>query len=383
MGDLALGIALNLGGSVITSFGMSLQKVAHNYASENKIEGTYFKQPKWLVGFVVFIFGQFTIMGSLSFAPLALLSLVTSVQLVSNAIFAYIFFGEAITLRDILATLLIGAGCALGATYCPKQKEGVQYTADDFSHSFGNGLFMAYFILSILSIFVCFAINTNSVEGMKVAPSTSDVQTSYGIIEEDEQEEFKFNDQAEENFKRPSQIFCCKPDRSIVYALLAANVGSYVTLFASMCTHLISTTTHGANQFTTVFTYVCFIALIVTALSNIHFINVALQSGNIVVALPTYYVVNVILTMISGMLFYQTYQSFETVPAVLFAIGVLLTVVGVILITQRPVPEDTTDEAIAVEVAPREGTIDPRLLRNASNQAQRISMLRRSLIVPL
>lgn len=108
-------------------------------------------------------------------------------------------------------------------------------------------------------------------------------------------------------------------------------------LFANMSMQLLRTSAT-ESQFKYGFAWFIFIFFLAVAISNVHFLNVALRSGDVLVVVPTYYVFNLVMCVVGAIIYFRSYDRFTTNQAVLFCCGVAVTLAGVYLLATRPNP---------------------------------------------
>ena len=93
------GVVLELVGTTLSVVGLNLQKWSFLDRGDGGVLCCGLQLGwRWLLGFVVFAAGQVTEMAALSYADQSLLTTLTSLSLVTNAVIAHIFFGEPFNL---------------------------------------------------------------------------------------------------------------------------------------------------------------------------------------------------------------------------------------------------------------------------------------------
>ena len=124
---------------------------------------------------------------------------------------------------------------------------------------------------------------------------------------------------------------------------------------------LIKSTIADSAQLKDPATYAIITVFIMCAVSNIHFINMGLQvrdnvgghhhaccvltlrlrsrhlyvqSGSALLVVPMYYVLNMLFSIASGIIYFQEWSQFTTTSAIMFSLGVLLTVIGVFVLSR-------------------------------------------------
>jgi len=325
-----LAIAVNIGGGVLAALGMNVQKQAHLLGNES---GPYFVRPRWIIGFFTFTIGQLLILGSLGYASQALLAAISNLQLVSNAIFATIMFGEKLFTQDYIATFLIILGSGVSVAVYPTRDSSPNYDVDRLERILRDQGFWIYVVLVCLLLFVtsCYVCTQTRVEPDTTRPILIvPVASSKGQELSSPDIGLLTGDQCA-RYQRPVRM----PSLAFCYALIAAIVGSFVQLFAKMFMQLLRLTMNGDSQFHRILTYIVLILLIFTAFSNIHFLNLGLREGEILVMIPTYYVLNLLLTVVEGLIFFKVFHLFSVETGLCFSFALGLTVIGITILSAR------------------------------------------------
>jgi len=123
------GIAASLIADVIISFGLAMQKEAHNRALQkckelgDGSEPNPFKQPVWVLGLAMVIGGEvgnFAAYGDPS-TPASVVTAVGCVGVIANLFIATFFLKEPFRRRDLVGVLLVVTGVLLLVFFAPKQ----------------------------------------------------------------------------------------------------------------------------------------------------------------------------------------------------------------------------------------------------------------------
>jgi uncharacterized membrane protein len=125
------------------------------------------------------------------------------------------------------------------------------------------------------------------------------------------------------------------PKLWFLFALISAIIGSFVQLFAKMAAQLLRDTFAGDDQFAYALTYAIMIVMALSAASNVHFLNLGLREGDVLLMIPVYYVLSLVMTVIGGIIFFQTYVDFGAASTLLFSASICCTLLGVMILTQR------------------------------------------------
>lgn len=299
-------------GATLTSLGYNVQKVVH--ARANVLPPTkkplYVVQPVWIGGFFIFLLGQIMNMLSLGYASQPLVATVSSFQLVTNAVFAHLIFNERFGRMDLVATIIILCG-SLGAVLSIPDPLSPNYTVLDLQRLSWAPSFIGWLAFVVALIVGILAV-------LKFSRLASGERWRVAALEE----------------------WATKVSDNLVfmYALLAAALGSVVQLLAKGTMQLLRLTFDGETQLEFVSTWVLIGCLLLCAITNVHFLNLALREADSLTVIPTYFVLNTALTVVGGLIFFETYHQFSTKSFILFVASVLVTLCGVLVITKQQLP---------------------------------------------
>jgi drug/metabolite transporter (DMT)-like permease len=308
-----LPIGMTMLGATLTSLGYNVQKVVHVRASvlPTTKKPLYVIQPIWIAGFLIFLSGQIMNMLSLGYASQPLVATVSSFQLVTNAVFAHLIFQERFGRMDFIATIMILFG-SLGAVLSIPDPLSPNYTVGDLQQLSWAPSFIGWLAGVVILIVGLLAV-------LKLS-------SSYVSSKRSHLSAFEF------------LIFHVSDNLVFVYALLAAALGSVVQLLAKGTMQLLRLTFDGETQLEFVSTWVLIVCLLVCAITNVHFLNLALREADSLTVIPTYFVLNTALTVVGGLIFFETYHQFSTRSFSLFISSVLFTLCGVLVITKQKLP---------------------------------------------
>ncbi|KAF9934024.1 NIPA-like protein 3 [Mortierella alpina] len=120
------------------------------------------------------------------------------------------------------------------------------------------------------------------------------------------------------------------------YAALGGMMASYTVLFAkSLINLLVTTIFDGQNQFTSFLAWVILIVTVVTAVSQVYWINMGLKKYDALLQVPVFFTIWVLLDIIGGGVYYMEFSQFTAKKYALFCFGVLTVFFGVALLAKR------------------------------------------------
>ncbi|KAF9429692.1 NIPA-like protein 3 [Podila epigama] len=122
----------------------------------------------------------------------------------------------------------------------------------------------------------------------------------------------------------------------LAYASLGGMMASYTVLFAkSLINLLVTSIFDGDNQFTSFLAWVILIVTVVTAVSQVYWINMGLKKYDALLQVPVFFTVWVLLDIVGGGVYYDEFANFTAKQYVLFSLGVLIVFFGVALLAKR------------------------------------------------
>ncbi|KAF9354783.1 NIPA-like protein 3 [Mortierella sp. NVP85] len=120
------------------------------------------------------------------------------------------------------------------------------------------------------------------------------------------------------------------------YAALGGMMASYTVLFAkSLINLLVTSIFEGDNQFTSFIAWVILIVTVVTAVSQVYWINMGLKKYDALLQVPVFFTIWVLLDIVGGGIYYDEFRGFTVKKYVLFCVGVLTVFFGVALLAKR------------------------------------------------
>lgn len=275
-----IGVALCLVGAAGTCLGMNLQKFSHMRNEEKPAEEQrmYLYQKTWIAGFLVFTVGQTLNLGSLGFAPQALLAVLGSFGLVCNVIFAPLLLKERTTHVHVLATLVIIGGSVLVVLSSPKSPQ--VYTLTELENNFKQDDFIVYAAITGPALAVAigwWACHSKHANTGVVCAFIAALLGSYSLL---------FG-------KCKTTLQCPDPPRLTQLCTAQSDFGG--TFFCCIALsrrtgtmQLLKETAKGNNQMVFVVTYLIMGSFAFCAVANVHFINMSLAGGDALLIVPLY-----------------------------------------------------------------------------------------------
>ena len=103
----------------------------------------------------------------------------------------------------------------------------------------------------------------------------------------------------------------------------------------------------GDNQFTHPVSWLLTIVFLTCAVSAVAFLNIGLRRGAALLVVPLYYVLNTLLAIVGGLVYFEEFKAFAPLQAACFASGVGMTVAGVYISSRGQAALDEEEEGEA------------------------------------
>jgi uncharacterized membrane protein len=327
-----VGVLLAATGSIISNLGLNLQKLQHvraasaakkaaDSSASSAPDGAgvssagadartgkgastpqpYFRQPLWIFGLSLVILGSFGDFAALAFASQSTVAPLGSLTLVTNVLFAPLLLGEPISRWDCGGTMIIVLGCTLAIAGSPKREEQfdrVWQLQDLFLQR--NFVVYAAFVTASFFGLVMFGRHSDRLRKHK-----RDEYPRYELL------------------------------HRFVSAAAAGVIGAQSVLFGKCAAELLVIWAKGDNPFLHALTYFVIFMLFFTIFLQIRFLNKALMKFEAMVVVPIFQSFWMVVSVISGMVFFGEYKQLLNETAPLFGIGVFVTIVGLVVLSQR------------------------------------------------
>ncbi|ETV98936.1 hypothetical protein H310_08423 [Aphanomyces invadans] len=300
-----VGVIMSVGASVCTNMGVNLQK--YSFMRECKkptaTKRGYIRQPLWMLGLWLVIFGSLGDFGALGFIPQSLATPVGGSTIVANVFFAHKFLHEVFTRRDGIGTALILTGIVVVAAFADKSNGC--HTLDQLIALYGQPAFIAYVVLVSVTMAVVYIF---------VRRIRSIVATCG---------------------KNSKQYRRFVTFHSLANPALSGVFGAQSVLLAKSVAELIKSTIAGDNQFTTVGTYAIALGMFGCIFLQIHWLAQGLEHFDAVFVVPIFQCVFISTSILGGAVYFGEFATMSTTTIIMFLVGVVITLSGVGILSQR------------------------------------------------
>lgn len=322
--------------SFLASLGINLQKSS---LSQHEESVPVIRQPKWMLGFFFIFMGSLLDFVAFGMAPQSLLAPLAALSLVWNMLMAPFFLKEKLDSRDLIATFVVFVGATLTVIF-----------ADHATPEFTIEILISLYKKPLMKIY-CVVIPTF-------------ILGHYLLI--------KWMNRLRQTKSKAISSQLRRTLHMIGYAGLAGSMGGQSLLFAKSNVELIKSWMVGNNPWSFWQTYVLFGSLAICLAVQIHFLNSGLRLYDALSMVPVYQAYWIIMGVLGGLVYFEEILSFTAAEGSMFAFGVLLAVLGIIILSQRKQTtrkesmESTVDEAgfirhVNSEVFDRYLDMTPRL----------------------
>jgi hypothetical protein len=325
-----LGVSLAVLGNICSNFGSNVQKYSFNRESSLPIElrKKYSKQPLWIAGLSLTVFGSLFDFAALSMAASSLVSPISSISLVTNVCFSRYWLREKSQWKDLVGTLFIISGSALSVSFGNHSDK--THTADEMWELGGSVQFIFYLIIVILFGVIIYFYNyksmplkikiNQSISRYNEANDRDDVESMALQCETIKSLELEY-----EKYEKLHPLCLCA---------LSGLFGGQSMLFGKIVSELFSQTIWGNNQITFLF-FICLVSMGITVVCQLHFFALALSLFDAMYCVPIFQCFFISISTISGALFFDEFSQFSQLQSVMFPIGLLITFLGVKILSAR------------------------------------------------
>lgn len=303
-----VGVIMSIFSSIASNLGVNIQKYSmikefkKMDADPDYRERAYIFQRIWLFGLVLVIGGSLGDFAALGFAAQTLATPVGGFTMVANVFFAHFFLKERLTLRDIIATVLVVVGVVAVAASADKSEK--TYTLECLLLLYQRPVFLGYVagvVVVIGGLYQC----------------------------------TRFLNKLRETEPRGARYKKWRRLHPICPAALSGVIGAQSVLFAKCSAELIKKTIAGESQFGNWQTYVIILCMFFTIFNQLHWLAAGLRYFDAVLIIPVFQCFFITGGVIGGGFFFDEFGGLSIVEKGVFTAGVSTTIFGVYLLSQR------------------------------------------------
>ena len=305
-----MGVILSIVSSILSNLGVNTQKWSMIREAQRKPEErrAYVCQPFYLLGVLMIFVGSLGDFVALGMAPQSLVTPVGGMTIVANLFFASMWLRERLGCRDIIGTTLVVAGVVGTAFAADKSKK--EYTLDCLldlyqrpnMYIYGGSFFGLFLVLYV-------------------------VQRKLARMRKQCEEEGELS----EAYCRWIKL------HSILPPTLSGLVGAQSILFAKCTMELLKKAFffQEYEHFERVATWAIVFAMFFCVFSQLHWLAVGLHDFDAVLMVPVFQCWLISGAVLGGAVYFEDFKYLPMRNKLIFAGGVGVTIVGVVLLAQR------------------------------------------------
>ncbi|KAL3658895.1 hypothetical protein V7S43_016038 [Phytophthora oleae] len=294
--------------SFLASVGINLQKKALKQNELMPEPKPAYRLPLWTLGFILCAVGSVLDFVAFGLAPQSLLAPLAALTLVWNMMLAPCFNKEKLSKKDIVSTLIIFMGATIAVVFASHTSPS--YNLDMLMQLYRDPLTIVYFCVVFLTVVAHYA-------AVKVVDVFCLMSKRHRIIQ----------------VGTPAMWSTI---RLVGYAGLAGTLGGQSVLFAKSTAELLKGVFNGdASCFAHYQTYLIAFALVVCLCLQIKYLNGGLVHYDALSMVPVYQAYWVISGVLGGVIYFQEIRAFSVLQAVMFVLGIGISIFGVVLLSRR------------------------------------------------
>ncbi|KAK9466249.1 magnesium transporter NIPA-domain-containing protein [Lipomyces arxii] len=341
---IAIGVVAGVASAALQSFGLTMQRKSHILEDTKPlghVQRPPYKRKRWLIGMGLFLTAN--IFGSgfqITALPLVILAPLQASSLVFNSICATIFLSEPFTKFSLAGTILVAAGAILIAAFGAVPEPN--HTLEELLYLLGRKSFLLWFGMTIfIAVFLLIM--------LRMMRTWKRGHTHRG-----------------------------KMIRGILFGIVSGILSAHTLLLAKSAVELLlRSIINKDNQFNRWETWIIVLGVVVIALTQLYFLHQGLKLCSTSVLYPLVFCVYNIVTILDGLIYFQQASRLSPLQIGLLALGTILLLAGVLLLSWRLTPEvavltaaSATDDAetLATLAAEADET-DPLLAPDLDDEA--------------
>lgn len=313
----------------------------------------------WLFGFSIYIIGQILNFISLSMIDQPTQSILSSFALFSNLLFAKHYFNENFSKSDLLGLLNISAGASLFVIYFTHKKQN--YTIQQLEKHFYQKemLCLIVFLAAVIGFCMLYVstFSENTLRQLNRLPLISGLLTWF-MRNSGERGHFSSDFSA------------------LAYAIIAAIMGGCTVTFSKIVSVILPdllslyktgskvVDQHGLEDdavrnekavqelsseteftiFSLRFVVVILCIWVFLLVTSVHALNVGLRNSPALVMIPVFYVLSNMTSIFVGTIYFEEYETFESVKATTICLlGLVMTLSGIFMLSKRVAKAKSSD----------------------------------------
>ncbi|NXI70205.1 NPAL2 protein, partial [Anseranas semipalmata] len=281
-----LGVLLAAASNLLISVSLCVQKCAHLRLACQTEPKPYYTSKLWWCGIILLGLGEVGNFTAYGFAPIALVAPVGCISVIGSAFISVLFLKQTMRAADILGGTLAVAGTYLLVTFAPNVPQ--ELTARRVQNNLVSWPFLVYVILEI--IIFCILLYFYKRKAVK---------------------------------------------HIVVLLMMVALLASLTVIAVKAVASMITLSVKGKMQLTYPVFYIMLILMATSCVFQVKFLNQATHLYEATAVVPINFVFFTTNAIISGVIFYQEFQSAALLSVFMFLFGCLLSFLGVFVIARN------------------------------------------------
>ncbi|XP_013035401.3 NIPA-like protein 2 isoform X2 [Anser cygnoides] len=281
-----LGVLLAAASNFLISVSLSIQKCAHLRLACQTEPKPYYTSKLWWCGIILLVLGEVGNFTAYGFAPIALVAPLGCVSVIGTAFISVLFLKQTMRAADILGGTLAVAGTYLLVTFAPNVPQ--ELTARRVQNNLVSWPFLVYVILEIITF--CILLYFYKRKAVK---------------------------------------------HIMILLMMVALLASLTVIAVKAVASMITLSVKGKMQLTYPVFYIMLILMATSCVFQVKFLNQAMHLYEATAVVPINFVFFTTSAIVSGVIFYQEFQSAALLNVFMFLFGCLLSFLGVFVIARN------------------------------------------------
>ncbi|XP_033914748.2 NIPA-like protein 2 [Acipenser ruthenus] len=304
-----LGIVIAIAGNFLISISLNLQKYTHVRLSRQKDPEPYYKSVLWWCAIILMGIGELGNFTAYGFAPATLVAPLGCVSVIASAVISVAFLKETLRASDLLGGALAISGTYLLVTFAPNISQNI--TAFKVQKYLVSWQFLVYLFFEI--IVFCILLYLYKKKDLK---------------------------------------------HIVVVLMLVALLASLTVISVKAVAGMITESVKGHLQLTYPIFYVMLIIMVASCAFQVKFLNQAMEIFDATEVVPINFVFFTASAIIAGVIFYQEFYGVALLNIFMFLFGILLSFLGVFLITRNRERKKSEVPFIDIDQVPGQKSMD-------------------------
>ncbi|XP_062583733.1 NIPA-like protein 2 [Saccostrea cucullata] len=252
--------------------------------AEKTTQVHYTKDPLWWIGILLMVVGEIGNFSAYGFSPASLVAPLGTTTVVANMFLAALFLKEKIKAEHLFGSALAVIGAFLLIAFSAKNEKVLN--GDEINEALTQLSFIIYICVELVILGILFFL-----------------------------------------------LYFKEMKKVIIYLLISSIVASFTVIAAKAVSSMLQITFDGFSQMSYPILYIMLIVMVVTAITQVKFLNEAMKAFDSTVVVPTNFVFFTISAIVAGIAFYKEFWGMNALEVFMFLIGCFLSFVGVYFIT--------------------------------------------------